>query len=88
MVAAIYALPPSSWTETGITWANAPPIIGSALDTRGAVTNGTWVEWNVTAAVTGNGLVELALRNAGGSGTYSSREGANDPQLVIVTTGG
>ena len=84
----IHALTPSSWTETGIRWSNAPAITGTALDTRGAVTSGTWVEWNVTSAVSGNGTVELALRNSGGSGTYSSREGANDPQLVIVTGGG
>ena len=84
----IHALAPSAWTETGIRWSNAPAITGSALDTRGAVTVGTWVEWNVTSAVGGNGTVELALRNSGGSGTYSSREGANDPQLVIVTAGG
>ncbi len=83
----IYRLTPSAWAETGITWANAPPITGSALDTRGAVTAGTWVEWNVSSAVTGNGVVELALRNAGGSGTYSSREGANRPQLVVNTAG-
>ena len=77
----------NGWTETGITWANAPAISGTALDTRGAVTTGTWVEWDVTDAVTGNGSLNLAIRNAGGSGTYSSREGANDPQLV-VTSGG
>ena len=77
----------SGWTEAGITWANAPLISGTALDTRGAVTTGTWVEWDVTAAVSGNGSLNLAIRNSGGSGTYSSREGANDPQLV-VTSGG
>lgn len=77
----------NGWTESGITWANAPAIGTAALDTRGAVTTGTWVEWDVTAAVAGNGSLSLAIRNAGGSGTYSSREGVNDPQLV-VTSGG
>jgi PKD repeat protein len=81
----IYSLAPTAWSETAITWATAPAITGSPLDTRAAVAVGTWVEWNVTSAVSGNGVVELALRNAGGSGLYSSREGANDPQLVVVT---
>ncbi|HWC69299.1 MAG TPA: DNRLRE domain-containing protein [Acidimicrobiales bacterium] len=77
----------NGWTETGITWANAPAITGAGLDPKGTVATGTWVEWDVTSAVTGNGMLNLAIRNSGGSGTYSSREGpnANDPQLVVVS---
>jgi PKD repeat protein len=79
----MYVVDPG-WTEGGITWNNAPPISGTPLDSNGAVTTGTWVEWDVTAAVSGNGTLSLGLKNAGGSGTYSSREGANKPQLVVT----
>jgi hypothetical protein len=74
-----------SWTETGITWSNAPPPSGPALAQAGATTTGTWVQLNVTAAVTGNGTVSLALSDGNGdSAIYSSREGTNPPQLVVT----
>jgi PKD repeat protein len=77
----------NSWTEGGITWNNAPSIDGTPWSTVGSVSTGTWVEFDVTGAVSGNGTYSLGLRNSGGSGLYSSREGSNPPQLV-VTTGG
>jgi trimeric autotransporter adhesin len=78
----------NSWTESTITWNTAPAISGTPLGSTGSVATGTWVEVDVTAAVTGNGSVSFALRNAASdSALYSSREGTNPPQLV-VTTGG
>ena len=75
----------STWTETGITWSNAPPPAGSALAQAGATTTGTWVELNVTAAVTGNGTFSFVLSDGNGdSAIYSSREGPNPPQLVVT----
>jgi PKD repeat protein len=76
----------NGWSESTITSANAPLISGSPLATLGAVSTGTWVEWNVTSAVTGDGLLSLAVRNSGGSGNYSSREGANPPQLIVTSS--
>jgi len=76
----------NGWTETGITWNNAPVISGSALATAGAVTLGTWVEFEVTPVISSSTTVSFAL--SGGSSDaadYSSRTGANPPQLVIVT---
>ena len=75
----------NTWTETGINWANAPAIAGSSLAAAGATTNGTWVDFDVTSAVTGNGEVSFALTTtSSNSSYYSSREGANRPQLVLV----
>jgi trimeric autotransporter adhesin len=76
----------SSWTESGITWSNAPAITGSPLGSTGAVATGAWVEVDVTSAVAGNGSVSFALRSgASDSALYSSREGSNPPQLVVTT---
>jgi len=76
----------NSWTEGGLTWNNAPPFASASLASVGPVTTGTWVELDVTAHVTGNGTYSFALVD-GSSDTamYSSRDGANPPELVVVT---
>jgi len=75
----------STWTETGITWNNAPVITGSPLSTIGSAPLGTWVEFNLGAAITGNGTYSFAI--SGGSTDavdFASREAANQPTLVIT----
>lgn len=77
------------WIEGGIKWNNAPTISGTALDTTEAVSIGQWVEWNVTAAVTGNGVYSFGLRNGHKNAVvYNSAEGVNGPQLVVTTMSG
>lgn len=74
----------SSWTETGITFGNAPPI-GSVIGSSGALTADTWVSYDVTNQVQGNGLVSFALTTGSTSARkFDSREGANKPELVIA----
>ncbi|MDZ7380389.1 MAG: DNRLRE domain-containing protein, partial [candidate division KSB1 bacterium] len=71
------------WTESGLTWNNADRN-GGALATQGPLSKDAWYEWDVTAAVSGNGTVSLAiLNNTTALGVCSSREGANPPQLVV-----
>jgi glucose/arabinose dehydrogenase len=83
---AVYAVD-STWTETGITWNNAPPITGSPLQTGGAAPIGTWVEFNVTQAVATSTIVSFALSDGSNDAVvYSTRTGTNPPQLVITTT--
>lgn len=75
----------TGWTEAGITWDNRPPAAGAALGNLGAVSTGSWVEYDVTAAVAGNGLYGFKLVADSGNGTdASSREGVNPPQLLIT----
>jgi hypothetical protein len=72
------------WTEGGLKFNNAPTLSGSPLASVGAVTVGQWVEFDVTAAVTGNGIYSFGLRNTHGDLIkYSSKQGTNPPQLVI-----
>src|SRR5262249_22732184 len=54
----------SSWTETGITWANAPAIPESKLASAGAVVTGQWAEFDVTSAVPSGGSVSFAITSA------------------------
>jgi hypothetical protein len=77
------------WTESGLTWNNAPALSGSALDAAGPVVTNTWLELDVTTAVTGNGTFSFALSGSSNNVVdYSSSEGANSPQLVVVVASG
>ena len=77
----------NTWTETGITWNNAPVISGTALSSVGAVTIGTWIEFDVSAAVTGNGTYSFGiLNNSTDSALYASRESADSPELIVATS--
>ena len=78
----------STWTETGVTWQNAPALSGTPLAVAGAVADGTWVEYDVTSAVAGDGVRAFGLLSKITSSTYfSSREGAHPPELVVTTSG-
>jgi glucose/arabinose dehydrogenase/PKD repeat protein len=75
----------NSWTETGITWSNAPAISGSPLSSVGTATAGTWVEFNLGSVITGNGTYSFAI--SGGTSDsviYASRETASDPVLIVT----
>jgi PKD repeat protein len=79
----------NTWTETAITWNNAPVISGTALSSVGPVTIGTWIEFDVSAAVTGNGTYSFGiLNNSSDSALYSSRESADSPELIVATAQG
>ncbi len=77
------------WLENGLIWNNAPAISGSPLSQHGAVPINAWVEFDVTAAVTGDGTYSFALAsNSTNIVGYNSKESATPPQLVIdVGTG-
>lgn len=77
------------WTEAGLNWNNAPALGSTALITgTGAAAQGGWVEFDVTAAVQDNGEYSFALKtSATDTLRYSSREGANPPQLIVKPTG-
>ncbi len=75
-----------AWTESGLTWNNAPPATSGALSGAGSVAAGSWVELPVTAAITGNGTFTILLTTGSTDSTiYSSKEGANPPRLVVTS---
>jgi hypothetical protein len=82
-----YAGSTTPWVEDGLTGGNAPTIGGTILDSAGAVTTGAWVEFDVTDAISGNGIVSFGLSSGSSNSVmYSSTEGDQPPQLVIQST--
>ncbi len=78
----------ATWSESAITWSNAPALGGSPLDSAGAVSAGTWAEYDVTAQVVGDGSYAFGLSSASeNSALFSAREGSSPPELVIATGG-
>jgi PKD repeat protein len=76
----------TTWTESGITFRNAPAISSTVLSSTGAVTNGQTVEFDLGSAITGDGTYSLALTSTSSdSVAYSSRQGTSPPELVITT---
>ncbi len=76
----------NEWTETGITWNTKPALISAGVDDKGAIAANTWVEFNVTSLVTGNGTYTFTFPPVSSDGvTFTAREaGTNGPQLVIA----
>jgi chitodextrinase len=85
---AVYATG-TGWTETGLTWANKPPPTSAARDDKGAIAVNTWVEYDVTPFVTGNGTVSFRLAGTSSDGVdFHAREAAaNRPELVVTAAG-
>ena len=85
---AVYATS-NSWSETGITWSNRPARTGAAADDKGRIPANSWVEYDVTSLVTGNGTYSfnLATTSSDASYVYSKENPTNRPQLVVIGGG-
>ena len=84
---AVYATG-TSWTETGITWNNRPARTSGALDNKSTISTNTWVEYNVTSLISGNGTFSFVLAADSTDGAvFSSRQGSQPPQLVVMLAG-
>jgi hypothetical protein len=74
----------TSWNEATLTWNTPKPTLGAALSTQTNHANGADSVWDVTGAITGNGNFTIGFDTTySGDTTFSSREGANDPVLVV-----
>ena len=81
---AIYATDPS-WTETAITWNNRPDRTSAEVDNKARIATSSWVEYNVTSLVSGDGTFSFVLAADSGDGVrFSSREGRHPPELVVT----
>ena len=75
-----------AWSETAVTWNTRPALTGNPIADRGAIATATWVEYDVTSAITADGVHDLALVSKSADGaTFHSRETVERPQLVVVT---
>jgi PKD repeat protein len=78
----------TAWSETGITWANAPAATGALIASQGPHDEETWVEFDVTSAIGGGGSVSFLLTSTStDSAYYSSREGSDPPELIVTFAG-
>jgi hypothetical protein len=78
-----------TWTETGLTWNNRPAATTGALANVNSAPTSTWVEYNLTAYITGDGTYNFVLLPDSSDGIrFDSREGASPPQLVLTFASG
>jgi len=85
---AVYATG-TSWTETALTWKTRPAHTSGELDNKGSISTNTWVEYDVTSQVSGNGTFSFVLTaDSNDAATFSSRQGSQPPQLVVAVAGG
>ena len=83
----VYSVLDTSWTQGALMWSNAPALSATKTGSSGPVTGGTWTTVDVTAVVSGNGTLSIALVTTSSTNlSMSSTEGANPPQLVVTTT--
>lgn len=82
----VYAVSNNTWTETTITYNNAPPI-GSSVGSSPGFSGGTWTTATITSLVTGNGTINIALGTSSVTAiSLASREdSAFAPQLIVET---
>jgi hypothetical protein len=84
----VYAVPDNSWAETTVTWNSRPAAAATATAPGpGRLGGGTWVEYDVTPLVGGNGTFSVAVGPTPTTdGTaFNSREAtSNQPQLVVT----
>jgi hypothetical protein len=78
-----------TWTEAGITWNNRPAATTVALANVNAAATNTWVEYNLTGYITGNGTYSFVLLPDSSDGIrFDSREGSSAPQLALTVASG
>jgi hypothetical protein len=75
-----------NWSEMGVTWNVMPAVTGTILDSIGSVDYGDVIEFDVTSAITVNGVYCFALDTTSANAVmYTSRETSTPPTLMIET---
>jgi PKD repeat protein len=83
----LYLVPDTAWTEATMNWSTRKPIAGTALTSVGAVTAGTWAEFDVSSVVTGDGTYGFALISTSSDvARYASSEAGASTRPQLVTT--
>jgi hypothetical protein len=80
-----YTVSDNSWQEGTVTWNNAPAAQINLLGSLGSVSANNWYEIDLTSLIAGDGTYSLRISSTSSDGAdYSSREGANPPQLIVT----
>ena len=83
-----YEVTDTSWDEATVTWNTAPAASPTSFASLGTVKPGNWYEVDVSAVVSGNGLVSFKVSSTSANGAfYSSKEDGSGfaPELVVTT---
>lgn len=79
----------NDWSEASIRWDTKPPRTTVALADTGAIAVGAWVEYDLTAVVTADGVYTFVLATDIADGAeFASRENINTPELVLTVDPG
>jgi acid phosphatase type 7 len=75
----------AGWKEN-VKWQSRPPATSAIRDDKGAIAAESWVEFDVTPFVTGNGEYSfgLATTSADGVDFYSRESGTFRPELIVT----
>jgi hypothetical protein len=80
----------TAWTQEGLNWNNAPLMNGSPIVIeQGAIANNSWVEYNLSSVIMGDGTYSFGLSIASSNSLYfySKEAISNQPVLEIVVDG-
>lgn len=78
----------STWSETAMTYATAPPPGSAPVGSAPTISTDTWAAIDVSGVVTGNGTYTFAVTTtATAHKQFGSREGGTPPQLSIQLGG-
>lgn len=88
-----YAVPTTSWTETGLTWNNKPATASQLATTTLGGTTATWYEWDITPYVrseisAGRRLISIALKGVASTSNQvilNSRQATTNKPGVVIT---
>ncbi len=75
----------NSWTETAITYNNAPAP-GSVIKKSARLSRSVWTEVDVTSYVKSQGTYNFVITTGNTNTNFASRESRKSPQLVITTS--
>ena len=82
-----YRVTSTTWTETGITWSNAPAIGTSSLSCVVGNQPVGWVSYGLGSTISGPGTYAVALtQDTATLTTYAAREGSNAPRLLVTVS--
>ena len=75
----------NAWIEGEVVWDNKPDVSGSPVASVGAIVVGTWVEIDLTGAITGNGTYSFeATSTSTNTAAFSTSQGTNAPQVIVI----
>ena len=76
----------STWTETSLTYNNAPFFDAAIVASSGALKTGVWSSMDVTSALTGGAVNFVLTTTSSTQSNIWSRQSVNSPYLVIETS--